>query len=201
VATSGSFQAVSDGGLLSAAVAVVAQPGTSGITFTGATPNWSSGPPTGYQGGLSLAGLAAGNAGAWIADQLAYNSTPNGVQPASTATDGNGTTTSLYFLGTVTIAVDVYAGGTLKIESPLNAPTVQGFYDAGTDGNTLTFNNGYQLDGNGNGGPLPPGETVADMGDAHPTAFGTFLVPELASLAVFGLGGIGLLSRRRRRRS
>lgn len=205
VAPSGSFQAASDGGLFGGAVAVVENAGSSGITFTGATTNTSSGPPSGYQGGLSQSGLATNtsgpNAGAWIADALQFGPS-TGVAPASTSTNGLGVTTSLYLLGTVTLQLGATPTGSLTIESLFNAPAGQGFHNAGTDGNTFTFSNGYDLDGNHNGDALPPGDTIANTADSNPTTMAVTAaapVPEPASLAVFGLGGAALLARRRRR--
>jgi hypothetical protein len=194
VSTSGSFQAVNDGGLFGAHVDVVEQAGGTGVTFVSQSNNGATA-PAGFDTGFTRNGQLSNGGGAWL-DEQDFNGSV-GVAPASSVTGANGTTTSLYLLGSVTIGVSATPNATLSIQSAADTPTGQGDTQAGADGNTITYNNGLDLDAS-NG--VPGGDSGAD---ANPTSLviggGTSTVPEPASLAVFAAAGAGLLARRRRR--
>lgn len=205
VATTGSFQATSDGGIGAAGVSLV-ETGGSGVTFVSAAGNVGV-EPAGFSGG-SGGVLFTNKSGAWIADTAGnkFTGDPNniGIGPATTSTDANGTTTNLYLLGSVTLSVASNANANFTVESFYDSPTGQGVPNAGSaDGNTVTAATvsaaGYDLDGTHNSSnPLPPGETATNMADATPTTFAISATPEPASMAVFALGAVGLLARRRR---
>jgi hypothetical protein len=192
VSTTGSFTAASDGGLLGAGVSLVEQAGGTGVTFssTGQTNN-NAAVPAGFGNGPSSSGLLT-NGGAWLLDEL-DPSANTGMAPTSTTTSG-GTTTSLFLLGSTTVAVGSNPNATFQVVSFKNTPTGDGNVHAGQDGNTLTTNFN-DLDAG-----TYPGGTAATGADANPTTFSIASpVPEPASMALFAVGAVGLLARRRRR--
>jgi hypothetical protein len=207
VASTGSFQATQDGGVGAAGVSLVETSG-SGVTFVSAAGNVGV-EPAGFSGGGGGA-LFTNKSGAYVQDQAGnkFTGDPNniGISPATTSTDANGTITNLYLLGSVTLSLASDASANFTVESFYDSPTGQGVPNAGTsDLNTVTAATvsaaGYDLDGNHNTTlPNPPGEAPTDMADANPTTFaiGAVSTPEPASMAVFALGAVGLLARRRR---
>lgn len=196
VSTPGSFTAASEGGLYAGGVALVEQPGSTGITISsGGVSNNAMPEPNGFTGNDNHGLFTSG--GAWITDITNNNDTTAGVVPVSTTTS-NGTTTSLYLLGSVTISQTADGYGTFLVESLHDAPMNDGAPAAGTDGNTLTFQVGNDLDAGG----FSPGVVGAD---GHPTLFysADFPVPEPTTTVIFGVLATGLIARRRaaRRRS
>jgi hypothetical protein len=179
VSTSGSFTAASDGGLYSAGVALVEEPGGTGVTFTaaGISPNGAT-EPNGFSGNSTKGLVTSG--GVWLYDVTSPGATV-GVAPASSTTS-NGTTTSLYLLGSATLNTGSIFNATFLVESLHDAPTADGVTEAGSNGNTLT----------GNG--AAPGAVGAN---GHPTTLTISNTPEPASVALFAIAAIGLLSRRR----
>jgi len=192
VTSGGSFTAASDGGLYAGGVALVEQAGGSGVTFTASgVSNNGAAEPSGFTGNNKAGVFTSG--GAWVTDITNNADTTAGVAPVSSSTSG-GTTTSLYLLGSVTVGVGATPNASFKVESLHDSPTNDGAPAAGADGNTLSFNSGNDLDAGG----FSAGVVGAD---GHPTSFAISSaspVPEPASLAVFGVGAMGLLMRRRR---
>lgn len=208
LSTAGSFQAVQDGGLYAAGVALVQQRGGLGVvTFTTAgVSNNSEAEPNGFSGNNTKGLVTSG--GAWVAD-ITSNSASKGLAPVSTSTDAKGTTTSLYLLGSMMVGVQgapPYMGydpapvASFLVESLHDAPVNDGVTDAGSNGNTLTYNSAYDLDQSGAMGA--PGAVGAD---GNPTFFTLYngnsliqpIVPEPASISIFGFSMVGLLRRRR----
>ena len=191
VSTSGSFQAPSDGGLFGAHVDVVEKAGGTGITFVSQSNNTSNA-PGGFGSSNAANGQLNGGTGAWLDEQDFAGSV--GVAPTSTSTGANGTTTNLYLLGSITIGVSPTANATLLLQSAGNTPAHDGDPQGGGNGNTITYNTGYDLDLDNQ---VPGGDSGAGS-NTTPLVITTSTVPEPASLAVFAAAGAGLLARRRR---
>ncbi len=115
----------------------------------------------------------------------------------SVVTNGN-TTTTMVFLGTVTIGVGAAANSTYAVESFKNAPA--GTFDAGTDEQTLTATNFLDVDVSNN----TDGGGGATYNGTIPTTFtiATAAVPEPSSMVLSGLfipvAGLGFWLRRRK---
>lgn len=190
--TTGTSYITSDGGLYAGGVALYEQPGGTGVTVSSVSNNTSP-EPTGFTGSNNNGMLT--NGGAYILDITNNNDTTAGVAPVSTTTSG-GTTTSLYLLGSVTLGVSATPNAHFLVESLHNVPAGDGAGNAGKNGNTLTFNSGTDLDPDNSASTIPGGSSGAN---SNPTSLAiTSSVPEPASLAVFGLGAVGVLARRRR---
>jgi hypothetical protein len=181
--TSGSAAFVpSDGGLYSAAAALIENTGGQGVTVTAVTPN-STAEPAGFSGNDNK---GSGTYGAYLLD-ITNNAASTLVAPTSTTTAGT-TTTSDYLLGTVTFSLAANYNATFNAESIHDAPAP--VLDSGSNSNSLT----------GNGNDLDVGGTGVGTGaNGHPSAFTVVAsTPEPASFGLLSFAALGLLARRRR---
>lgn len=182
--TAGSTSVIqADYGLYSAGVAFVERPGGTGVTVTAVTANTQP-EPKGFANN-DITRIDTSGVGASMFDITAHDAVA-GVFPTSTSTVGS-TTTNLYLLGNVTLNISASASAAFDVESLHDAPTNVGVYDAGMNGVTLDFN-GADMDIGGPG--------IGTGANGHAT---TFAVPEPAATALFGLGALGLVLRRRGR--
>lgn len=182
-----SANSANEGGLFGAGVALVEQAGGSGATITSMANNTQP-EPAGFTGN-NVQGVFSSGAGGFLSDAI-NGAASSGDAPASVVHNADGSTTSLYLLGTATLNVGATPNASFLVESFKDAAG-QPFTGAGSTGNTLTLN-GSDLDA-----------TTANYTGAtgHATTFvvGTASpVPEPASMAVFALGAAGLLARRRK---
>jgi hypothetical protein len=160
-------------------VAIFSSSGGGATTITGVSAN-SGIPTTGFDDILdqSFTGSSAA-----VLEQLNFSDS-DGVA-AGTQTNG----VSNVLLGTLTLQASSNPGQTTTF-------TV-GAYDP-SNGNTVTFANGYDLDNNAD--PLNPPDASTLYSSVASTNFSvtTSSVPEPASLAVFAVAGIMMLHRRDR---
>jgi hypothetical protein len=170
----------SEDGLFAAGVGVAfsSSSGGTATTITGVSPN-SGSPTTGFDDILDESSTGSSAA---VLEQLNFSDS-DGVA-AGPQTNG----VSDVFLGTLTLQASSTPGQTTTF-------TI-GAYDP-SNGNTVTFDSGYDLDNNAD--PLNPSGAADLYSSAAPTDFSvtTSSVPEPASLSMLMASGLMLLRGRR----
>jgi hypothetical protein len=170
----------SEDGLFAAGTGVSQFSSSVGVatTITGISPN-SGSPPAGFDDILDQSTTASSAA---LLEQVNFSDS-NGVAAVS---QGGGVST--VYLGTLALLASSTPDQTTTFTVSVYDPN---------QGNTVTFNNGYDLDNNND--PLNPPGASALYSSAAPTNFSvtTSSVPEPASLSLLTLGAVTLLSRRR----
>src|SRR6185312_15106617 len=107
------FSVAGDGGLLGAGVALVETSGSSGVTIT-AMANNTQPEPNGFTGEFSN-GTFANGTGGYVYD-LVSAASMSGIAPASVTHNADGSTNSLYLLGSATLAVGANPSVAFKVE-------------------------------------------------------------------------------------
>ena len=168
-------------GLFAAGVSVAffSSSGGAATTITGVSANAGS-PTTGFDDILDQSHTSSAAA---VLEQVNFSDS-HGVAPGSQT---NGVSDA--FLGTLSLQASSTPGQTTTF-------TV-GVYDP-SNGNTVTFDNGYDLDNNAD--PLNPAGASTLYSSATPTNFSvtTSSVPEPASLSLLIASGLTLIARPRR---
>ena len=183
--TGGTTSAIAaDAGLYDGGVGFVEKAGGTGVTVTAAAAN-NAAEPNGFSGNDFAGVLTSG--GGYIQD-ITGNSATKGVTPFSSTTVGS-TTTNLYLLGTMTLSVSANPNATFLMESLHDTPQGQGAVAAGSNGNSATYGNDFDLDVGGAG-------NLGVVG-ANGHAVNFAVTPEPSGILLLALGAAGLASRRR----
>ncbi len=169
-------------GLYGAGFAVAPTSG-SGSTITAVGLNGAN-EPNGFTGNFAKGVTGAGVAYGSEAQSNSYiGPGPSGTTNGGSVTSANGVTTTLVYLGNITIAVGASGTSTtFTVESLHDGPS--GTPGSGFDGNTLTNNNGYDVDVTSSN----PAYTGAD-GNGTPLIIAA--VPEPSSMLLCGMLAVG----------
>lgn len=172
------------------------------------------------ESGGSLGTLTYANTAAF--SQTGQNGTPTGTPPGTDiGPDRPGVANSLrsetffpssttlnYVTGTSTDPGDapfIVGSGTFVVSATSGSTTLQPLFHWDTSnsfGHTISFEVGgvaYSLNGNGNGTAGPNSVNDPTLLDTLPANVSIVPTPEPGSVALLGLGGLGLLMRRRRK--
>jgi hypothetical protein len=167
---------------------------TGASTISQITPNTQT-EPAGFQGPTSQSVSATRG---WQLEGTSLGDTtagPSGTTAGGSVTTVGGTTTTKVFLGTITLTA-----GTLGTTTTFTIQSKRTLQNDPGDGNTLTFNGGFDLDKDSSGQGAPVTWTGADAVGANNT-FTVTAVPEPSSLLLCGLavcGGAFAAYRRRK---